>query len=178
MPFLLSNTVSIDNLSSQRRLSQLNSHNTLVIQSPLRMKNEEFGENRIFDADVLKAILTRMVLNHGTGSLNEAGAIRRTLERGDALAGGASTDTDHVLAVHLEAFDDPLTKLIKDTIASDEGYNYLKNNLNLEIGVRDPVKVGKAESASHFDTYKWWYIGGGTALAIGITAAVVMRNRD
>ena len=37
--------------------------------------------------------------------------------------------------------------------------------------------VGETKSASHLDTYKWWYIGGGTALAVGITAAVVMRNR-
>ena len=49
-----------------------------------------------------------------------------------------------------------------------------------EIGKVELIdrKASKSTAASHFDTYKWWYIGGGTALAIGITAAVVMRNRN
>ena len=56
---------------------------------------------------------------------------------------------------------------------------YERFNLAIQTGVggtQIEVVARSENDTSTPDT--WWYIGGGAVLAIGITAAVVMRNRD
>lgn len=164
-----------EDLSAQRKLDLLKSHETLVVRVSTAGRN--FNRNDLGDA------LQLMVLSRYFPNLPPNLDFTRIAEmiRDESfripLTVTVDADNTRDFEFTLDQLPKPVAEEIKKAIASDEGLKALKESGILALAVANPIPQETSKSASHLDTYKWWYIGGGAALVIGITTAIVLRKK-
>lgn len=165
-----------EDLSAQRKLDLLNSHRTLVVRVSTADRN--FNQNDLADA------LQSMVLSRYYPKLPPNPDFSRIAEMMREENGFRIPFTVTVEADKTRDFEfslDQLPKLvakeIKRAIASDEGSKSLKENGILALAVGEPIPQKTSKTASHLDTYKWWYISGCAVLTLGISAMVIARKK-